>query len=101
MNGKVPLQSPDGGAWDLGVTLGTGPSMGRREVKMFEFTGDHYEMGYQQGLQLREAISFFAARLPEFELVKAARPPMVPARAYIYLLASRALKEFLPDVTNH
>ncbi len=101
MNGRVPLQPPDGSAWDLGVTLGTGPSMGRREVKMFEFTGDHYEMGYQQGLQLREAISFFAGRLPDFELVRAARPPMVPARAYIYFLASRALKEFLPDVINH
>jgi predicted choloylglycine hydrolase len=101
VNGKVPLQPAGGGAWDLGVTLGTGPTMGRREVRVFEFTGDHYEMGYQQGLQLREAISFFAAHLPEFEVMRAAKPPMVPTRAYIYYLANRSIKEFLPDLINH
>lgn len=101
MNGKVPLQPGEAGMGDLGVTLGTGPTIGRREVKAFEFTGDHYEMGYQQGLQLREAISLFASRFPDFEVVRASRPPMVPARAYVYYLANRAVKEFMPDVANH
>lgn len=101
MNGKVPFQPDGAGFGDLGVTLGTGPTIGRREVKAFEFNGDHYEMGYQQGLQLREAISFFSARLSGFEVVQASRPPVVPARAYVYYLANRAVKEFLPDVATH
>jgi len=84
MNGKVPFQPDGAGFGDQGVTLGTGPTIGRREVKAFEFNGDHYEMGYQQGLQLREAISFFSARLSGFEVVQASRPPVVPARAYVY-----------------
>jgi hypothetical protein len=85
---------------DLGVTLGSGSTLGTREVRLFEFIGDNYEMGYQQGLQLREAISLIAANIHRFESLRADKPPILPMRLYLYLAARRAINECLPDVVN-
>ncbi len=86
---------------DPGVTLGSGPTMGKREVRLFDFSGEHYEMGYQQGLQAREAILLLAESLPQCESVKAEKPFYMPIRAFLYMLANRAAREFLPDLGNH
>jgi hypothetical protein len=101
MEGNQPLQPGMEAFRDPGVTMGSGPTMGRREVRLFDFSGEHYEMGYQQGLQAREAILQLAESLPQCESVRAEKPFYMPIRGYIYMLASRAAKEFLPDLTSH
>ncbi len=75
--------------------------MGRREVRLFDFSGEHYEMGYQQGLQAREALLYLAASLQQSESLRAQKPFYMPTRAFIYSLAARSMREFLPDITTH
>ncbi len=87
--------------FDTGVTIGTGPTLGNREVRLFEFAGDNYEMGYQQGMQLRDAISLMASRLGSFPSLVANKSPLLPSRLYLYMAARRAVNEYLPDIFNH
>ncbi len=89
--------------WDIntGVTIGTGLTLGNREVRLFEFAGDNYEMGYQQGMQLRETLSLMASRLGNFSSLQANKSPLIPSRLYLYLAARRAVNEYLPDVFNY
>lgn len=88
------------GPLDLGTTLGDGTNLGKRQARLFEFTGDHYEMGYQQGLQLREAIGHFFANLRASEVFRAQKPLFLPMRAFLNLTARRAMGEMREDVTG-
>lgn len=86
---------------DLGITLGEGITPGRRQVRLFDLQGDHYEMGYQQGLQAREAIQHLIANLHRFEAIRLEKPFLVPARLFLGLAARRATGEMLQDVSTH
>lgn len=88
------------GMADLGTTLGEGVALGKRRVRLFEFKGDHYEMGYQQGLQLREAIRHFFSHLHQAEVFRSQKPFYLPSRAYLALAARRAVGEMLEDVSK-
>lgn len=101
MDGMDPAKPKEDGFRDPGVTLGSGPTMGRREVRLFDFGGEHYEMGYQQGLQAREALLYLADMLPHSESLRAQRPFYLPVKAFLYNLAARSLREFLPDLSAH
>jgi len=101
MDGMDPARPGAEAFRDPGVTLGSGPTMGRREVRLFDFSGEHYEMGYQQGLQAREALLYLAQMLPQSESLRAQKPFYLPTKAYIYSLAARSLREFLPDLSTH
>ncbi len=85
---------------DLGTTLGRDPYLGRRQVKLFEFEGDHYELGYQQGLQLREAIHHLFHHLRDFDWVWARKPPLIPFGLYVYLAARWAEGQVREDLAR-
>ncbi len=74
---------------------------GTQEVILFEFGGDHYEMGFNQGMQFRDAMTGFFGTLERSEAFAISRPPMFPSRAYFSYRARRAISELLPDIQTH
>ncbi|MBC7230321.1 MAG: hypothetical protein H5T74_08030 [Actinobacteria bacterium] len=89
------------GPLELGTTIGDDPNPGRRQVRLFDLQGDHYELGYQQGLQMGEAIRHLVASLPEIEALQVDKPPLLPLKAYLNLAARRAVGEMLDDLAEH
>lgn len=85
---------------ELGTTLGEGWSSGQRQVRLYDLSGDHYEMGYQQGLQTREAIHHSLEHLEELETMKIAKPFSMPFRLYLSVAARRAAGEMSGDVSE-
>jgi len=88
-------------AWDLGTTLGGGEAPGRRQVRLFDLQGSHYEMGYQQGLQMREAIHHFFAHLHGWEGLRIRRPFLIPFRTYVAMASRRAFRETARDLSEY
>jgi hypothetical protein len=86
---------------DLGTTLGEGEVPGKRQVRLFTLHGDHYEMGYQQGLQAREAIRHLFSNLHQVESLRLEKPPLIPFRLFLSLAARRAMNEMLEDVASN
>ncbi len=86
---------------DLGTTLGDATMLGKRQVRLFDLSGDHYEMGYQQGLQMREAIQDLFGNLQQIEAFRAEKSFFMPGRLYLTLETRRAVSEMLEDVTEH
>jgi hypothetical protein len=86
---------------DLGTTIGEGAALGKRQVRLFNLRGDHYEMGYQQGLQAREAIHHLYSNLNKVEALRLEKPFAVPFRLFVSMAARRAAKEMLEDITTH
>jgi hypothetical protein len=86
---------------DLGTTLGEGMTPGKRQVRLFDLSGDHYEMGYQQGLQAREAIHHLFANLHRLETMRLEKPSLLPFRLFLPLAVRRAVREMLSDVSEH
>lgn len=87
------------GPLNLGTTLGEGATPGRRQVRLFSLGGDHYEMGYQQGLQMREAIHHLFSHLHNAEVFRQEKPPLLPFRAYVSVAVRRAVQEMWEDVS--
>ncbi|MHB8779835.1 MAG: C45 family autoproteolytic acyltransferase/hydrolase [Candidatus Geothermincolia bacterium] len=71
---------------------------GSQEVILFEFGGDHYEIGFNQGLQLRQYIEGYFATLESSEAFRVMRPAYLPMRAYLTLETRRAVMEVAPDL---
>ncbi|RJP32437.1 MAG: hypothetical protein C4536_06090 [Actinobacteria bacterium] len=86
---------------NLGTTLGEGASLGKRQVRLFDMRGDHYEMGYQQGLQMREAIHHLQANLHHVEAFQVEKPAMLPFKVYMAMAARRAVGEMWNDVSDY
>jgi len=74
---------------------------GTQEVILFEFAGDHYEMGFNQGMQFKDAMAGFFGTMERSEAFAVSRPPLFPARAYFGYRARRAITELLPDIQTH
>jgi hypothetical protein len=91
----------ESGPLDLGTTLGDATTLGRRQVRLFDLGGDHYEMGYQQGLQMREAIQDLFANLQQLEAFRAEKNPLVPLKLYLSLATRRAFHDMVEDVMEH
>ncbi len=89
------------GPLELGTTIGDGASLGRRQVRLFDLQGDHYELGYQQGLQMGEAIRHLISRLAEVEALQVEKPPLLPVKAYLSLAAKRAVGEIYNDLSEY
>ncbi len=89
------------GPLELGTTIGDDVNPGRRQVRLFDLQGDHYELGYQQGLQMGEAIRHLLSRLAEIEALQVEKPPLLPLKAYINLAAKRAVGEMLNDLSEY
>ena len=85
---------------NLGTTLGEGETLGRRQVRLFSHRGDHYEMGYQQGLQMREAIHQLFHELHKMEAFQVQKPALLPSRAFMGVVMRRAVKEMWGDVSE-
>jgi hypothetical protein len=85
---------------NLGNTLGEGPKPGRRQVRLYELSGDHYELGYQQGLQAREAVRHFMENLTHMEVFRVIKPPIVPSRLYIMRAAKEAMRGMWEDLST-
>ncbi len=64
--------------------------------KLYEFTGSHYEMGYQQGdtfkTNLHKAISMFK----NLEEVKSLKPRLIPTGLFMKLASKKAISVFKP-----
>ena len=86
---------------DLGTTLGDANRLGKRQVRLFDLSGDHYEMGYQQGLQMREAIQRFAENLQQLEAFRSEKPLFLFSKLYLSLATRRAVGDMLEDVADH
>ncbi len=86
---------------DLGTTLGDGETPGRRQVRLFDLRGNHYEMGYQQGLQAREAIHHFFGHLRELEAFRRKKPFFLPFKTHVAVTARRALREMEQDLAEY
>jgi hypothetical protein len=86
---------------DSGTTLGEGTTIGQRQVRLFDLGGDHYEMGYQQGLQSREAINHLFSHIYQVEAFRVEKPFLVPMRIFISYVMRQAAKEMLSDVSEH
>ncbi len=74
---------------------------GTQEVILFEFAGDHYEIGFNQGMQFKDAMAGFFGTMERSEAFAVSRPPLFPARAYFGYRARRAITELLPDIQTH
>jgi hypothetical protein len=85
---------------NLGTTLGEGATLGKRQVRLYSHRGDHYEMGYQQGLQMREAIHHLFHDLHKVEAFQIQKPALLPFRAYMGVSMRRAVKEMWGDVSE-
>ena len=86
---------------DLGTTYGEGTTLGKRQVRLFDLRGDHYEMGFQQGLQAREAIHHLSANLHEVEVLQLKKPALVPFKVYAGMAMRRAVNEMWSDIHEH
>ncbi len=88
-------------ALDLGTTLGGGDTPGRRQVRLFDLQGNHYEMGYQQGLQMREIIRHFFSHLRHCESLRRKKPFLLPFRTYEALASRRAFRETAQELSEY
>ncbi|NPV59068.1 MAG: hypothetical protein HPY75_05330 [Actinobacteria bacterium] len=86
---------------EFGTTIGDDADFGKRQVRLFDLQGDHYELGYQQGLQMSEAIRHLISSLSGIEALQVEKPPLVPMKAYINLAAKRAMNEMLDDLSEN
>jgi hypothetical protein len=86
---------------DLGTTYGEGITSGKRQVRLFGLGGDHYELGYQQGLQAREAIHHLMANLHQVEALQLEKPAIVPFKVFVTMAMRRAVAEMWSDVSDH
>lgn len=86
---------------ELGSTYGEGATPGRRQVRVFDLQGNHYEMGYQQGLQMREAIRHYFTNISKNEFFSRSKPALIPARLYLSMQAHRAAREMAEDIAQH
>jgi len=86
---------------DLGTTFGEGITPGKRQVRLFEMQGDHYEMGYQQGLQMGEAIQHLLANLHQVEAFQAEKPPLLPFKVFVTVAMRRAVGEMWSDLSEN
>jgi hypothetical protein len=86
---------------EFGTTFGEGMAPGKRQVRLFELRGDHYEMGYQQGLQAKEAIHHLSANLHQVEALQLQKPALVPAKVFASMAMRRAVGEMWSDVSEH
>jgi predicted choloylglycine hydrolase len=86
---------------EFGTTLGEGTTLGKRQVRLFELSGDHYEMGYQQGLHAGEAIRHLLENLHNLEVFHLEKPALVPFKVYVTMAVRRAVGEMWSDVSEY
>jgi hypothetical protein len=86
---------------ELGTTFGEGMTPGKRQVRLFDLRGEHYEMGYQQGLQAREAIHHLLANLHQLEAFQLQKPALVPFKVFASIAMRRAVGEMWSDVSEN
>ncbi len=86
---------------ELVTTHGEEGEPGQRQVRLFDLQGNHYEMGYQQGLQMKEAIRHYFSHLSRAEAFTRRRPFLLPFPFYVALAARRAAGEIAADVAQH
>lgn len=89
------------GPLDLGTTSGDATMLGKRQVRLFDLSGDHYEMGYQQGLQMREAIQHLFGNFQHAEAFRAEKALLLPTKLSLSLTTRRAVGDMLEDVVEN
>lgn len=99
----MPARKEDNmlGPLELGTTFGEGATPGRRQVRLFDLRGDHYEMGFQQGLQAREAIHHLFANLHNVEVFQNEKPALVPFKVFMSMAMRRAVSEMWSDISEY
>ncbi|MEW6555651.1 MAG: C45 family peptidase [Actinomycetota bacterium] len=86
---------------ELGTTFGEGLTPGKRQVRLFDLRGEHYEMGFQQGLQAREAIHHLFDNLDQVEAFQLEKPALVPFKVFMGMTTRRAVGEMWGDISEH
>ncbi len=86
---------------ELGTTFGEGMTPGKRQVRLFDLRGEQYEIGFQQGLQAREAIHHLAANLHQLEAFQVQKPALVPFKIFEGMAMRRAVGEMWGDISEH
>ena len=86
---------------ELGTTFGEGMTPGKRQVRLFDLRGEHYEMGFQQGLQAREAIHHLFENLHQVEALQLEKPALVPFKVFQGMATRRAVGEMWSDINEN
>lgn len=65
------------------------------------FSGNHYEIGIQQGKANRELLRTILERIPKIEAVKKMKPRLLPASVFLSLAKRRAVRLLEEDITRY
>ena len=70
-------------------------------MKLYTFSGTHYEVGVQQGEVGRQQIREALERIPNYEFVKLMKPSLLPTSLFITLAKRRAERLLKNDVFEY
>jgi predicted choloylglycine hydrolase len=70
-------------------------------VKIYRFTGNHYEVGLQQGKAMRESIQAGLDAILASEFMKSSKPKLIPMSVYYPMAKRRANKMLRTDILKY
>ncbi|MHA1284569.1 MAG: C45 family autoproteolytic acyltransferase/hydrolase [Promethearchaeota archaeon] len=72
-----------------------------KQDKIFEFSGSHYDMGFQQGRIFKDEFSEIISVFKNLEDIQTLKPKWLPSGLFIKLAANRAKKWFKPIIKKY
>jgi predicted choloylglycine hydrolase len=70
-------------------------------ITLHTFSGNHYEIGVQQGRAVRELLHKGLEQIPDFEVVKLMKPRLLPTSLFLALAKRRAAKMLKNDIFRY
>lgn len=70
-------------------------------ITLHTFSGNHYEIGVQQGHAVRELLHKGLEQIPSFEVVKLMKPRLLPTSLFLAIARRRATKQLKNDIFQH
>jgi len=68
------------------------------ELTLHSFSGNHHEIGFQQGQAVRRTIQEALEQIPDLELIKLMKPRLLPTSLFLALAKRRAAKLLRKDI---
>lgn len=70
-------------------------------ITLHTFSGNHYEIGVQQGHAVRELLHKGLAQIPNFEVVKLMKPRLLPTSLFLAIAKRRATRLLKNDMLQY
>jgi hypothetical protein len=70
------------------------------DVDLYTFTGNHHEIGLQQGRASRSLLEQAVRDLPTVRPIRLAKPRLIPIQLFLWLAKRQATKLLQDDITN-